>query len=179
MLGNEPATPDDVRANTWQGNFPYRNIGAKGWVGTSPVGSFAPNGFGLYDMTGNTWEWATDYWAMTARNGEGGVSSASPTPNSGSALAPDSVGSSGCGCDTRRAIKSAEPASAIPRRVLKGGSHLCALEYCLRYRPAARSALAEDSAATHIGFRCALRWDIKTNLGWQIDRRVLWSTMDY
>jgi formylglycine-generating enzyme required for sulfatase activity len=122
-------------ANHWQGQFPFRNTGAAGWVGTSPVATFPANGFGLYDMTGNVWEWTSDYY------GYGHV-----VPGLGAPAAdgrPDLL-----------AEASAEPGSRIPRRVLKGGSHLCAPEYCLRYRPAARSPQADDTATTHIGFRC-------------------------
>ena len=132
--GEEPNGPEHLSANTWQGAFPYRNLGANGWVGTAPVGSFPPNGYGLFEMTGNTWEWTADYWADRR--------------------VPDAV--DGCTCspqDPRGA--SVARGELVPRRVLKGGSHLCAPEYCLRYRPAARSPQAEDSATTHIGFRCA------------------------
>ncbi len=126
--GNE--VPDRLMANTWQGDFPWRNTGAAGWVGTSPVGSFDPNGYGLVDMTGNTWEWTSQPW--TSRH------------------APTSIdlGEDGCNCGPA-------PDGSRRARVLKGGSHLCAPEYCLRYRPAARSQQDEDSATTHIGFRCA------------------------
>lgn len=156
--GDAPNDPFDLKANSWQGRFPFLNTGANGWVGTSPVGSFPANGFGLLDMCGNTWEWTTNFY----------------TPNHGgldSAVGPDTaVGGCGdaCSCgpsgsiDDRAgraraaaAAASAEPGSSIPRRVLKGGSHLCAPEYCLRYRPAARSPQAEDTSTTHIGFRCA------------------------
>jgi len=116
--GEEPN--DGARANTWQGRFPYRNDGASGWVYTAPVGSFPPNGYGLFEMTGNTWEWTSTLWS----DGHAGDHHCAPGGTSRS-------------------------------RVLKGGSHLCAPEYCLRYRPAARSSQTEDSATTHIGFRCA------------------------
>lgn len=131
--GDEPNGPARLRANTWQGKFPYLNKGARGWIGTAPVGSFPPNGYGLFEMTGNTWEWTSDYW--TAQHAE---------------EAPR------CGCapGDARSTSIAE-GEATPRRVLKGGSYLCAPEYCLRYRPAARSPESEDSATTHIGFRCA------------------------
>ena len=126
----------EILANTWQGAFPYRNAGARGWIGTSPVGSFPPNGYGLLDVTGNTWEWTSDYYQPRhAVPGSVPVDSGQRANLLGAA--------------------SAEPGSTIPRRVLKGGSHLCSPEYCLRYRPAARSAQAEDTAMTHIGFRCA------------------------
>lgn len=132
--GNE-ARPDGVlMANTWQGRFPYLNTGANGWKGTSPVGAFPSNGYGLFDMIGNVWEWTTTYY------------SARHDPDVGCACAPhrDDTGA-----------ESVEPGSGTSRRVLKGGSHLCAPEYCLRYRPPARSPQAEDTATSHIGFRCA------------------------
>jgi formylglycine-generating enzyme required for sulfatase activity len=115
-------------ANTWQGHFPYENTGARGWVGTSPAGSFPANGYGLSDVTGNVWEWTVEPWSASHE------SPAAPC------CAPSS------------------PVSGEgPRRVLKGGSHLCSPEYCLRYRPAARSPESEDSSTTHIGFRCIRR----------------------
>lgn len=124
---------DDVRpggqlmANTWQGAFPYRNDGALGWTGTSPVGTFAPNGFGLLDMIGNVWEWTTTRYTRH-----------------------HVLDQSASGCCP------APPPAGDPtvHQTLKGGSHLCAPEYCHRYRPAARSSQSQDSATTHIGFRC-------------------------
>ena len=113
-------------ANTWRGEFPWSNLGANGYEGTSPVGAFPPNGFGLYDITGNVWEWTCDLY--TAHKG----THACCAP----AVAPD---------------------ERIPRRVIKGGSHLCAPNYCLRFRPAARQGEAVDTSTTHIGFRCVLR----------------------
>jgi formylglycine-generating enzyme len=142
--GTQPRVDGRLMANSWQGRFPYLNTGADGWVGTSPVGSFPANGYGLVDMIGNVWEWTRTYYAPGH--------SSDPQQDG-----DDQVAGCGCGCspsDTARA-RSAEPGSATPRRVLKGGSHLCAPEYCLRYRPAARSPQAEDTGSTHIGFRCA------------------------
>ncbi len=131
--GDEPRVDGALMANTWQGRFPYRNDGAQGvgtarWVGTSPVGAFPPNGFGLLDMIGNVWEWTT-------------------TPYSQHHV-PDAPTSSCCPI----------PADPDPNvlQTLKGGSHLCAPEYCHRYRPAARSPQSQDSSTTHIGFRCVV-----------------------
>ena len=123
--GEEPN--DGLRANTWQGSFPYENKGAMGWVYTAPVGSFPANGYGLYEMTGNTWEWTSSRWNSRHRP----TKSCCPQP---SEIQLETQGGS---------------------RVLKGGSHLCSPSYCLRYRPAARSQQTEDSATTHIGFRLA------------------------
>jgi formylglycine-generating enzyme required for sulfatase activity len=125
--GEDVAPGGRLMANTWQGRFPYRNDGAAGWVGTSPVGSFPENGFGLADMIGNVWEWTTTAFAghhqIDADHG------CCPPP--------------------------ATPDPAVSQ-ALKGGSHLCAPEYCHRYRPAARSPQSQDSATTHIGFRCVV-----------------------
>jgi formylglycine-generating enzyme len=132
-------------ANSWQGDFPWRNTGAKGWRGTSPVGLFPPNGLGLNDMTGNVWEWTTDYFS--ARGAGASVAIASPccAPRNPRTESPDDsydVGNAG---------------AQIARRVVKGGSHLCSPSYCLRYRPAARQPEAVDTSTSHIGFRCTVR----------------------
>ena len=134
--GDEQQPEGRLMANTWQGSFPYANTGAEGWVGTSPVATFPANGYGLVDMTGNTWEWSSDYYSPRH-------------------IVPGTAAIDAGARVDLLAAASAEPGSRMPRRVLKGGSHLCSPEYCLRYRPAARSAQAEDTAMTHIGFRCA------------------------
>jgi len=129
--GDDVAPNGRLMANTWQGRFPFRNDGANGWFGTSPVGEFPPNGFGLVDMIGNVWEWTSTRYTMRHRRGS----------SMGSASAK--------GCCT----PSHEPDPTV-NQTLKGGSHLCAPEYCHRYRPAARSSQSQDSATVHIGFRC-------------------------
>lgn len=124
--GDEERPGGALMANTWQGAFPYRNDGALGWIGTSPVGTFPPNRWGLSDMIGNVWEWTTTEFSGHHRL------DAPPKP----CCAP------------------AGPADPAVSQTLKGGSHLCAPEYCHRYRAAARSPQSQDSATTHIGFRC-------------------------
>jgi formylglycine-generating enzyme len=126
--GDEPVPDGTPMANTWQGEFPWQNTLEDGYAGTSPVGAFPPNDFGLHDVCGNVWEWTSDWF--TSDHGE-------PAP-------------SPC-CGPPRAD------GEIPRRVIKGGSHLCAPSYCLRYRPAARQGEAIDTSTSHIGFRCVLR----------------------
>lgn len=127
----EERDPGGVRmANTWRGDFPYRNEAHLGFAFTSPVGTYPANGFGLVDLIGNVWEWTSDRFTQ-----------------SHAGVAVD--GGATCAC----APRDATSAPTDTRRVLKGGSHLCAPEYCHRYRPAARSAQTEDSATTHIGFR--------------------------
>jgi len=126
--GEDVAPNGELMANTWQGRFPYRNDGANGWFGTSPVGEFPPNGFGLVDMIGNVWEWTSTRYTMRHRRGASVAEKACCTP-------------------------SHEPDPSV-NQTLKGGSHLCAPEYCHRYRPAARSSQSQDSATVHIGFRC-------------------------
>jgi formylglycine-generating enzyme required for sulfatase activity len=118
--GGEPA------ANTWQGEFPWQNLNLDGFEGTSPVGSFPPNGYGLYDMCGNVWEWTSTPFTK----------SHTQAPCCAPALLPG---------------------DRFPRKVIKGGSHLCAPNYCLRYRPAARQGETTDTSTGHIGFRCVVR----------------------
>jgi len=132
------------QANTWQGQFPWQNLAEDGFVGTSPVGRFPANGYGLFDMAGNVWEWTRDGFtvdhAEAARNTAPATSCCSPhRPRPGR---PDEG-----------------PDGPYPQRVVKGGSHLCAPNYCLRYRPAARSGETEETSTCHLGFRCVTRPD--------------------
>jgi sulfatase modifying factor 1 len=123
--GNDPFPGGRAMANTWHGEFPWQHIGANGFTGTSPVATYPANGYGLYDMTGNVWEWTVDAFEHARP--------ASPC----------------CG--------GAVPADGERRLVIKGGSHLCAPNYCLRYRPAARQSETPDTSTSHLGFRCVAR----------------------
>jgi formylglycine-generating enzyme required for sulfatase activity len=128
-------------ANTWQGEFPWQNLKLDGFESTSPVGSFPPNGYGLFDITGNVWEWTIDDFT------------ALPAAASPSCCTPENPRLTSIE-GNRAGDQSSE---RFPRRVIKGGSHLCAPNYCLRYRPAARQSQTIDSAMGHLGFRCILR----------------------
>jgi formylglycine-generating enzyme len=140
--GDELTPQGRMMANYWQGEFPWENTVAGGDDGTSPVRAFPPNGFGLFDMIGNVWEWTVD-WYCTARQ----VAADGPC----------------CGGSVRRAVteeESYDPATPdlrIGRKVVKGGSFLCAANYCQRYRPAAKFPQPIDSSTSHLGFRCIIR----------------------
>jgi formylglycine-generating enzyme required for sulfatase activity len=140
--GDEFAPGGQMMANTWQGEFPWQNLLTDGYEGTSPVGSFPANGYGLYDVTGNVWEWTED--SFSPRH---------PADAADACCIPRNPRIT----TSHQVRPAAEPGSHLPRRVIKGGSHLCAPNYCLRYRPAARQAQAIDSAASHLGFRCIVR----------------------
>jgi formylglycine-generating enzyme len=114
-------------ANTWQGRFPWENLALDGYEGTSPVDAFPANGYGLYDMIGNAWEWTASWFAPPAAENF-----------------------------KKTCCVPSQAGDHIARRVVKGGSHLCAPKYCLRYRPAARQGEAIDTSACHIGFRCVV-----------------------
>jgi formylglycine-generating enzyme len=136
--GDAQETPEP-KANTWQGRFPYENSEVDGWTRTSPVASFEPNGYGLYDMAGNVWEWTSDWYDDRSR------------PSGPSCCAPDIGPTEEASYDRR------QPEFRIPRKVIKGGSHLCTIQYCFRYRPAARQPQMVDTSTSHLGFRCINR----------------------
>jgi formylglycine-generating enzyme required for sulfatase activity len=141
--GEEHMPGGKPMANTWQGEFPWQNLRTDGFEGTSPVGTFPANGYGLFDTAGNVWEWTCDFY--TPRHPDEALEGCC-TPVNPRVLSPN------------RSFDEGDPGAAhIPRRVIKGGSHLCAPNYCLRYRPAARQAQMVESSMAHIGFRCIIR----------------------
>ena len=147
--GDEMTPGGRAMANTWQGEFPWQDLKPPHKRGTSPVASFPPNGYGLFDMTGNVWEWTSDYFPVPSRQGP---SRQGPSAPHGCCAPADPRAA--CAED---AVAPDEPGGHLPRRVIKGGSHLCAPNYCLRYRPAARQGEAIDTSTAHLGFRCVLR----------------------
>jgi formylglycine-generating enzyme required for sulfatase activity len=138
VWGDEPEQPGERLANFWHGDFPWRHD--EGYGSTASVGSFPANGFGLYDMAGNVWEWTDDWWSPRHPDEvEGSCCTGVPSPR------PTMEGS----------YDPAQPQFKIPRKVVKGGSYLCADSYCQRYRPAARRPQMVDTGMSHVGFRCA------------------------
>lgn len=136
-------TPGGVHlANTWQGAFPHENLREDGYDRTSPIRSYPPNGYGLYDMIGNVWEWTTDWYGHKHEADPAKACCIPQNPRGG----PEDA-----------SYDPAQPATRIPRKVIKGGSHLCAPNYCRRYRPAARHAEPIDTSTSHLGFRCIIR----------------------
>jgi formylglycine-generating enzyme required for sulfatase activity len=129
-------------ANYWQGQFPWQNLKADGFEGTSPVGSFPANGYGLVDVAGNVWEWTTDWY--TPRHPDEKLKACCIPHNPRGGAEAES-------------FDPGQPEIAIPRKVIKGGSHLCAPNYCRRYRPAARFPEPVDTSTCHLGFRCIVR----------------------
>jgi formylglycine-generating enzyme len=146
--GDELAPGGAMLANYWQGLFPFANQLLDGWERTSPVRSFPANAYGLHDLIGNTWEWTADWWSERGRagakgGGKGGKSCCAVANPRGGKL--------------RDSLDPAQPTLRIGRKVIKGGSHLCAENYCKRYRPAARHPETVDTSTSHIGFRCVVR----------------------
>ena len=139
----DEAEPGGVRLAKWfEGDFPYRNAPRDGFEATVPVGSLPPNGYGIHEVTGNTWEWVSDWWS---------------DHHPADADKPCCVPANPRGGPEARSFDRAMPQIRIPRRVIKGGSHLCADSYCRRYRPASRRPQMVDSATSHIGFRTVTR----------------------
>lgn len=132
----DPQDTAEPKANTWQGGFPYENSELDGWTRTSPVGSYEANGYGIYDMAGNVWEWTTDWYSDRSMSNQHACCGPDGPPTESGSYDPQ------------------QPQFRIPRKVVKGGSHLCTIQYCFRYRPAARQPQMIDTSTSHIGFRC-------------------------
>lgn len=142
VWGNHYDPTKKVLANTWQGEFPWQNLLLDRYERTAPIGKFPANGYGLHDMAGNVWQWTTDWY--TERHPENARNACCiPVNPRGGAM--------------ERSYDPAQPDVRIPRKVLKGGSFLCAPNYCLRYRPAARIAETVETSTCHLGFRCIVR----------------------
>jgi formylglycine-generating enzyme required for sulfatase activity len=144
--GDEERPGGRFMLNRWTGQFPYRNDATDGFIGTSPVGSFPANGYGLYDMGGNVWNWCSDlYRADTYSDRVGGgkfcCNPTGPTTMQGETTIPGDP--------------SPPMVSGAERRVTKGGSFLCHPDYCESYRPSARRGTPPDTGSSHVGFRCA------------------------
>ncbi|HVJ80490.1 MAG TPA: formylglycine-generating enzyme family protein [Planctomycetia bacterium] len=135
VWGDSPFSDEKPQCNCWQGEFPGKNTARDGYERTSPVKAFPPNGYGLYDMAGNVWQWCGDWYDadLYARRAGGGVVVNPPGPGK---------------CNDPR-----NPLS--PSRSQRGGSFLCHPSYCWRYRPSARHGCSADSGMSHVGFRCA------------------------
>ena len=134
-------------ANSWQGIFPVYNTEQDGYGWQAPAGCFAPNAYGLYDMIGNVWEWTTDWFSPKHQ------------PDAAKACC---IPRNPRGASMQDSYDDCQPNIRIPRKVLKGGSFLCAPNYCRRYRPAARHAEPIDTSTCHVGFRCVVRAGSRT-----------------
>ena len=142
VWGDEHMPEGKPAANTWHGRFPFENLALDGYERTSPVGAFSANAYGLYDMAGNVWEW-TDDWYQARHESDPQKACCTPQNPRGAAR--------------EQSYDPLQPGVPIPRKVLKGGSHLCAPGYCFRYRPAARQPQMVDTGMSHLGFRCVRR----------------------
>jgi formylglycine-generating enzyme required for sulfatase activity len=140
--GDAFTSANEHLANTWQGEFPHENLLQDGYERTSPVTTFPPNGYGLPDMIGNVWEWTSDWYSQKHEADAPKACCIPENPRGGR---------------EEDSYDSCQPNIRIPRKVLKGGSHLCAPNYCRRYRPAARHAEPVDTSTSHVGFRCVVR----------------------
>jgi sulfatase modifying factor 1 len=140
--GDELHPQGKMMANTWQGEFPWENLKTDGYERTSPVGAFPANGYGLSDMIGNVWEWTTDWYQEHGQRQQDSCCDSLVNPRGG---------------DREASYDPHMPDVKIPRKVIKGGSFLCAPSYCRRYRPPARMAEPLDTSTCHLGCRLIVR----------------------
>jgi len=140
IWGNELAPGGKAMANYWQGEFPWQNLLEDGYEWTAPVDAFPANGYGLHQMAGNVWEWTVDWYQDHRAISHPCCTIADPR-----------------GGDPEHSFDPRTPDVKIPRKVMKGGSYLCAPNYCRRYRPAARMPQPVDTSTCHLGFRCIVR----------------------
>jgi formylglycine-generating enzyme required for sulfatase activity len=145
--GDEENPDGKFMVNRWTGEFPYRNDGKDGFVSTSPVGTFPANGYGLYDMGGNVWNWCSDLYRADTFAARAGNEKACCDPRGPLTAAGETVTP---GDPSPPTVPGAE------RRVTKGGSFLCHPDYCESYRPSARRGTPPDTGSSHVGFRCAM-----------------------
>ena len=136
VWGDEAPSISPSRANIWQGRFPYQNLGSDGFKGTAPVKSYAPNGYGLYDMAGNVWEWVADWYRSDTYQSRAGRGLIVDPPGPEDSFDPQ------------------EPYTS--KRVIRGGSFLCNESYCAGYRPSARMKTDPLTGLSHTGFRCVV-----------------------
>ena len=145
--GDQENPAGKMMVNRWTGDFPYRNDSKDGFVGTSPVGSFSPNGYGLYDMGGNVWNWCSDLYRADTFAERADANAVCCDPKG----PPSAAGEKPMPGDP-----SPPTVPGAERRVTKGGSFLCHPSYCESYRPAARRGTSPDTGSSHVGFRCAM-----------------------
>jgi formylglycine-generating enzyme len=142
VQGNPGLEIAEIASGNLEGLPPLCQTPPGNYERTSPVGAFPPNGYGLYDMIGNVWEWTSDWFAAKHEADAAKACCIPQNPRGGCA---------------EKSYDPCQPEFKIPRKVLKGGSHLCAPNYCRRYRPAARHAQPIVSSMSHVGFRCIMR----------------------
>jgi formylglycine-generating enzyme required for sulfatase activity len=138
VWGDEPFSDEHPQCNNFQGHFPDHNTGKDGYERTSPVKAFPANGYGLYDMAGNVWQWCGDWYLPDAYARDAGRTAVNPT-------GPE---------------HSFDPRQHAAERVQRGGSFLCCVGYCFNYRPSARMGCSPDTGMSHVGFRCVKSPDV-------------------
>jgi formylglycine-generating enzyme required for sulfatase activity len=139
VWGDEPFSEEHPQCNNFQGHFPDHNTGKDGYLRTSPVKAYPPNGYGLYDMAGNVWQWCSDWYLPDDYARYVGGTAVNPT-------GPE---------------HSFDPRQRPAERAQRGGSFLCCVGYCFNYRPSARMGCTPDTGMSHVGFRCVKSPDVR------------------